>query len=115
LKNSDFIGASFSLSYGIPDLVLLWKTKLGFEIRNNWFDPDAAKYAGIDVARTIVITMGTFRCFSGLAGAIEVTALNHRHELGFSSGYGFDAIAIALLERTTNRSCSGSIAIWGHA
>ena len=34
---------------------------------------------------------------AGLAGAIEVTALNHRHELGFSVGYGFDAIAIALL------------------
>jgi simple sugar transport system permease protein len=34
---------------------------------------------------------------AGLAGAIEVTALNYRHELGFSTGYGFDAIAIALL------------------
>jgi len=35
-----------------------------------------------------------------LAGAIEVTALNYRHELGFSVGYGFDAIAIALLGKT---------------
>jgi simple sugar transport system permease protein len=34
---------------------------------------------------------------AGLAGAIEVTGLNFRHELGFSVGYGFDAIAIALL------------------
>ena len=37
---------------------------------------------------------------AGLAGAVEVTALNYRHELGFSVGYGFDAIAIALLGRT---------------
>ena len=37
---------------------------------------------------------------AGLAGAIEVTALNYRHELGFSTGYGFDAIAIALLGKT---------------
>jgi ABC-type uncharacterized transport system permease subunit len=37
---------------------------------------------------------------SGMAGSIEVTALNYRHELGFSVGYGFDAIAIALLGKT---------------
>ncbi len=76
---------------------LLWKTKLGFEIRTTGLNPDAAKYAGINVARTIVITMGLSGALAGLAGAIEVTALNRRHELGFSSGYGFDAIAIALL------------------
>lgn len=76
---------------------LLWKTKLGFEIRTTGLNPDAAKYAGINVARTIVITMGLSGGLAGLAGAIEVTALNHRHELGFSVGYGFDAIAIALL------------------
>jgi ABC-type uncharacterized transport system permease subunit len=76
---------------------LLWKTKLGFEIRTTGLNPDAAKYAGIDVAKTIVITMGLSGALAGLAGTIEVTALNHRHELGFSTGYGFDAIAIALL------------------
>jgi ABC-type uncharacterized transport system permease subunit len=83
------------IAYGV--WWLLWKTKLGFEIRTTGLNPDAAKYAGIDVARTIVITMGLSGGLAGLAGAIEVTALNHRHELGFSVGYGFDAIAIALL------------------
>jgi general nucleoside transport system permease protein len=76
---------------------LLWKTRLGFEIRTTGLNPDAAKYAGINVAQTIVVTMGLSGALAGLAGAIEVTALNHRHELGFSVGYGFDAIAIALL------------------
>jgi general nucleoside transport system permease protein len=76
---------------------LLWKTRLGFEIRTTGLNPDAAKYAGINVARTIVVTMGLSGALAGLAGAIEVTALNYRHELGFSVGYGFDAIAIALL------------------
>ncbi len=76
---------------------LLWKTRLGFEIRTTGLNPDAAKYAGINVAKTVVITMGLSGGLAGLAGAIEVAALNHRHELGFSTGYGFDAIAIALL------------------
>lgn len=79
---------------------LLWKTTLGFEIRTAGSNPDAAKYAGINVSRTIVLTMTISGLLAGLAGAIEVTALNYRHELGFSQGYGFDAIAIALLGKS---------------
>ena len=76
---------------------LLWKTTLGFEIRTAGANPDAAKYAGINVSRIIVLTMALSGALAGLAGVNEVTALNYRHELGFSVGYGFDAIAIALL------------------
>lgn len=76
---------------------LLWKTNLGFEIRTCGANPDAARYAGINVPRTIVVTMALSGVLAGLAGAIEVTGLNYRHELGFSVGYGLDAIAIALL------------------
>jgi simple sugar transport system permease protein len=76
---------------------LLWKTVLGFEIRTAGANPDAAKYAGINVPRTIILSMTLSGVLAGLAGTIEVTALNYRHELGFSQGYGFDAIAIALL------------------
>jgi general nucleoside transport system permease protein len=80
--------------------LLLWKTTLGFEIRTVGSNPDAAKYAGVNVKRTIVLTMALSGLLAGLAGTIEVTALNYRHELGFSQGYGFDAIAIALLGKT---------------
>ena len=76
---------------------ILWKTTLGFEIRTVGANPDAAKYAGINVKRIMTLAMALSGMLAGLAGAIEVTALNYRHELGFSTGYGFDAIAIALL------------------
>lgn len=79
---------------------LLWKTALGYEIRTTGANPDAAKYAGIKVGRTIVISMALSGALAGLAGSVEVSALNYRYELGFSSGYGFDAIAIALLGKT---------------
>ncbi len=79
---------------------ILQKTTLGFEVRTVGSNPDAAKYAGINVKRNLIITMAISGALAGLAGAIEVTALNYRHELGFSSGYGFDAIAIALLGKT---------------
>ena len=79
---------------------LLNKTTLGFEIRTVGLNPDAAKYAGVNVKRTIVLTMLFSGMLAGLAGSIEVTGLNYRHELGFSIGYGFDAIAIALLGKS---------------
>jgi len=79
---------------------MLTKTTLGFEIRTVGLNPDAAKYAGINVKRTIIVTMALSGMLAGLAGALEVTGLNYRHELGFSIGYGFDAIAIALLGKS---------------
>ncbi len=79
---------------------MLSKTTLGFEIRTVGANPDAAKYAGINVKRTIILTMTLSGMLAGLAGTLEVTGLNYRHELGFSIGYGFDAIAIALLGKS---------------
>ena len=89
----------FILAIGMAVLVwwLLWKTTLGFEIRTTGANLDAARYAGVNVKRTIIVTMLFSGMLAGMAGAIEVTALNYRHELGFAVGYGFDAIAIALL------------------
>jgi simple sugar transport system permease protein len=79
---------------------LLNKTTLGFEIRTVGANPDAAKYAGMNVKRIIILTMALSGMLAGLAGTIEVTGLNYRHELGFALGYGFDAIAIALLGKS---------------
>ena len=92
----------FILALLVAGLVwwLLWKTTLGFEIRTVGSSPDAAKYAGINVKKTIIMTMALSGLLAGLAGAIEVTGLNFRHELGFSIGYGFDSIAIALLGKS---------------
>jgi len=90
-------GFILALAVAVVVWWLLWKTTMGFEIRTVGANPDAAKYAGINVKRTIVLTMALSGLLAGLAGTIEVTALNYRHELGFSIGYGFDAIAIALL------------------
>jgi ABC-type uncharacterized transport system permease subunit len=105
----------FVLALAVAGLVwwLLQKTTLGFEIRTAGANPDAARYAGVSVARTIVISMMLSGLLAGLAGAIEVTALNYRHELGFSVGYGFDAIAIALLGKTHPLGVVLAALLWG--
>jgi len=93
----------FILALAVAFLIwwLLNKTTLGFEIRTVGLNPDAAKYAGINVKRIIILTMAFSGMLAGLAGSVEVTGLNYRHELGFSIGYGYDAIAIALLGRSS--------------
>jgi simple sugar transport system permease protein len=78
----------------------LKRTTWGFEIRTVGANQHAARYAGISVPRNIVLAMSLSGMLAGAAGAVEVLGVTHRHELGFGSGYGFDAIAIALLGRT---------------
>jgi general nucleoside transport system permease protein len=76
---------------------LLWKTTIGFEMRTSGLNLDAARYAGIKAGRTIILTMALSGALAGLAGTIEVQGLNRNLPAFFSAGYGFDAIAIALL------------------
>ena len=89
------------LALGMALLVywLLWKTTIGFEIRTVGANPEAARYAGIRVARVTAYTLTISGLLAGLAGAVEVAGVNYYHALGFSTGYGFDSIAIALLGR----------------
>ena len=79
---------------------LLFKTTLGFEIRTVGANPNAARYGGIKITRITVLTMAISGGLAGLAGANEVLGVNHFLAGGFSAGYGFDAIALALLGKS---------------
>lgn len=92
----------FPLAIGAVFFVywLLWKTTIGFEIRTVGASPTAAKYAGIGVGKIFVLTMSLSGGLAGLAGANEVLGLNRYFAASFSPGYGFDAIALALLGKS---------------
>jgi simple sugar transport system permease protein len=76
---------------------LLFKTTLGYEIRTVGQNPRAARYAGMNVPRTIVITMAISGALAGLAASSDILGVLHYMPNAFYSGYGFDAIALALL------------------
>ncbi len=78
----------------------LWKTTIGFEIRTVGASPTAAKYAGIAVGKIFVLAMALSGALAGLGGANELLGLNHYMVAAFSPGYGFDAIALALLGKS---------------
>jgi simple sugar transport system permease protein len=89
----------FFIALGIAYLVywLLFKTTWGFDLRTVGTNPNAAKYAGMKVSRNIILAMSLSGALAGLSGTNEVLGVNHNLAMAFSSGYGFDAIAIALL------------------
>jgi simple sugar transport system permease protein len=78
----------------------LFKTTLGFELRTVGANPNAARYAGMNITRNLIIAMCLSGALAGLAGANEVLGVNHNLALAFSSGYGFDSIALALLGKS---------------
>ncbi len=79
---------------------LLFKTTWGFELRMVGSNPNAARYAGVKIATTTIMAMVLSGALAGMAGANEVLGVNYRLLPAFSSGYGFDSIALALLGKT---------------
>lgn len=88
---------------GLVATVILWGvltfTPFGYQIEAVGQNPIAARYAGMPVRRTIMTAMALAGGLAGLAGAGEVMGLKYRLFENFSPGYGFDAIAIAILSR----------------
>lgn len=77
---------------------VLWRTSLGYEIRAVGQSQRAARYAGISVRRTLIVTMLIAGAFAGLAGAVQIAGVDHNLvDQYFTDTTGFDAIAVALL------------------
>jgi len=77
---------------------LLWRTVSGFELRTVGANPNAARYAGINVEFNIVRTMALSGALAGLGGGIQVLGLApYNFTTGFNVGLGFDSIAVAVL------------------
>lgn len=80
---------------------VLYRTRLGFEIRMMGESPEAARYAGVDFMRTTLILVLVAAGAAGLAGVGEVAGIHRRliDPDSISLGYGYTAIIVALLAR----------------
>ena len=91
----------------------LFKTTWGFELRTVGANPHAAKYGGVNVSRSIVLTMFLSGCLAGLAGVSQGLCITHNIALGFQAGYGFDSIALALLGKSNPVGVLGASLLFG--
>ena len=79
---------------------LIERTTIGFQLRSVGFNPSAARAAGMSVGRTLILSMGISGALAGLAGIVEILGLAYHMTDTVAAGYGFDAIAVALLARS---------------
>ncbi len=77
--------------------LLLQYTPFGMRTRMTGQNPEAARYAGINVRRQIIIVLLVSAGMGGLAGMGEVLGLKLRLYDYFSGGLGYDSIAVALI------------------
>jgi simple sugar transport system permease protein len=78
---------------------LLARTVFGYELRAAGDGPEAARRAGVNLRRTALAVMALSGAIAGLGGATIVAGILHRFNVSLSPGYGFIAIAVALVGR----------------
>jgi simple sugar transport system permease protein len=93
------LGLVFGLLATVGVWYILYRSKWGYEIRLIGDNPNAARYAGIPVARNIVLVMVLSGGLAGLAGMSEISGVVHRFQGTISPGYGFTAIIVAWLAK----------------
>jgi simple sugar transport system permease protein len=75
----------------------LFYSKAGLKLRATGANALAARFAGISVERQVILTFVVSGALAGLAGGIEVSGVTQRVYEKFSPGYGYTAIAVALI------------------
>ena len=82
---------------------LLTRTTKGYEMRAVGSGADAARFAGINVNKNLILSLAIAGALAGLAGAVVITgSMPHRISvLTAQPGYGFDGISVALMANTS--------------
>jgi general nucleoside transport system permease protein len=79
--------------------LILWKTRIGYQIRASGSSPGAAEYAGISPKKQILVAMGIAGAMAGLVAMNEVSGVHHKLLTDFVAGAGFTGIAVSLMGR----------------
>jgi ABC-type uncharacterized transport system permease subunit len=102
-------GSQYRLHLGfilaIAATVLVWwllnRSTVGFEFRAVGANPKAALTAGINVSRSTILVMAIAGALAGMSGVAQVAGTEKVLTDGVAATYGFDAITVALLGRST--------------
>ena len=93
------LSASFIIAviFVVLTQYILQKTTIGYEIRATGLNPLAAENGGINVGRKMIIALLISGALAGFGGAGEIMGVHRRFIDGFSPGYGWDGLAVALV------------------
>lgn len=93
------LGLVFALIAALVIYILMRYSKWGYEVRIIGESPAAARYAGMNIKKNILLVMLVSGGLAGIAGMSEVSGIAGRLQHGLSPGYGYTAIIIAWLGR----------------
>ncbi len=89
--------------FGLIAAGFMWwvfkRSRWGYEINLIGDNPEAARYAGLNITRNVVLVMMLSGALAGLAGMSEISGVVHRLQEKISSGYGFTGIIVAWLAK----------------
>lgn len=93
------LSASILVAVALAGVVyyILQKTTLGYKVRASGLNPSAAENGGINVKKTMILAFILSGALAGVGGAGEILGVHNRFIQGFSPGYGFDGLAVALV------------------
>jgi ABC-type uncharacterized transport system permease subunit len=89
------------------------RTRFGFELRATGANPIAARVSGVNSKKMTVVALVISGAIAGLAGLPAVLGETHSYNMGFRSGIGFTAIAVALLGRNSAVGMAISAVLFG--
>lgn len=92
-------GLVYGLAFCVLAYVLFFHTTFGFGARMVGGNPRAARLAGLPVGRIIMIVTALAGAAGGLAGMVEVAAVQYRASASLAAGYGFTGILVAFIAR----------------
>jgi len=124
VSNHPFIGGIFrtpvnaGIFIALIAAVIVWfimnKSTLGYRLKAVGYNPDAAKYGGINTNKSLITSMFIAGALAGLAGAIQVMGVSHNISiLALMEGYGFDGIAVALIGSNSAFGCVWAAFLFG--
>ena len=92
-------GMLLAVALAIASSALLFRTDIGFQLRAAGINRRASAFFGIPIARLATLVMALSGALAGLGGAVQIAAITHRLYEKISPGWGYEAIAVALLAR----------------
>ena len=93
------VGVAFGLVAAVVVWWILSRSRWGYEIKLIGDNPNAARYAGINIMRNMILVMMVSGALAGLAGMSEISGVVHRLQERISPGYGFTGIIVAWLAK----------------
>jgi len=89
----------FAVAAAIGTYFFMQRTHWGYEMRMCGINREFSKYAGINVAKYMMVPMAISGGFHGLAGAVSVMGTHYRCLKGVTAGLGWNGIAVALIAK----------------